>query len=289
MVEAQFRHAICNELFQKTPFEQACKEIRAAGYEGIEIAPFTLAEDATTLTTAERNEIRRSMENNDLCFVGLHWLLMSPAGLHLTTRDEGVRKRSWEFLHRLIDLCADLSVCQSEYNAVMVLGSPKHRSAVDGMTPREATDILTHELAHAAPHAESRGVRILLEALSPDQTNVITSLEEAVRIIKQVGSPALQTMFDTHNAVRETQEHSELIRRYAPYIQHVHVNEMDGREPGTGDYDFRSLLTALKAAKYSGWISLEAFDFSRNSREVAEQSLNFLKKVMPEVALSSTV
>lgn len=288
MADTPFRHSVCNELFKDRPFEQACQQIRAAGYDGVEIAPFTLAEDATTLSSDARNSCRRAMQDAGLCFVGLHWLLMSPPGLHLTTRDEGVRKRSWEFLHRLIDLCADLSVCKDEFNAVMVLGSPKHRSAIDGMTPREATDILTHELAHAAPHAESRGVRLLIEALSPDQTNVITSLEEAVRIVKQVGSPALQTMFDSHNAVREHQPHPELIRRFAPYIHHVHVNEMDGREPGTGHYDFRALFNALHQAHYSGWISLEVFDFSRDASQVAEQSLNFLKKESPEAALTSS-
>ena len=35
-----FRHAICNEAFDKWSFIEACKTIRKAGYEGIEIAPF---------------------------------------------------------------------------------------------------------------------------------------------------------------------------------------------------------------------------------------------------------
>jgi D-psicose/D-tagatose/L-ribulose 3-epimerase len=122
--------------------------------------------------------------------------------------------------------------------------------------------------------------------LSPDQTNVITNLQDAVSIVKQIGSPAVQTMFDTHNAVAEKEPHSELIRRYGSHIQHVHVNEMDGREPGTGDYDFGSLLNALAAAKYHGWISLEVFDFKRGGRQIAEDSLNHLKKVAPEAALT---
>jgi D-psicose/D-tagatose/L-ribulose 3-epimerase len=281
--------AVCNEMFDQTPFKQVCREIAELGYTGLEIAPFTLGEDPASLPEERRAELCRMMQDEGLCFVGLHWLFKAPSGLHMTTRDEAVRARTWEYMHKLIDLCADLAVCKAEYNAVMVIGSPKQRSAVDGMTPREAVNIFTHELAHAAPHAESRGVKLLVEALSPDQTNVVTNLQDAVSIVKQIGSPAVQTMFDTHNAVAEREPHSELIRRYCSYIQHVHVNEMDGREPGTGDYDFGSLLNALAAVKYHGWISLEVFDFKRGARQIAEDSLNHLKKAAPEAALTQTV
>ena len=276
-------------MFGQTPFKQICKEVGALGYTGLEVAPFTLAEDPASLSEERRTELRQAMKDEGLCFVGLHWLLMTPSGLHMTTRDETIRTQTWEYLHKLIDLCADLAVCKGEYNAVMVIGSPKQRSAVDGMTPREAVNIFTHELAHTAPHAESRGVKLLVEPLSPDQTNVITSLQDAVSIVKQIGSPAVQTMFDTHNAVGEKDPHSELIRRYSSYIQHVHVNEVDGREPGTGHYDFGSLMSALAAAKYSGWISLEVFDFKRGGRQIAEDALNYLKKAAPEMALTQTV
>ena len=37
------RHAICNEVYDKWDFAQACASIRKAGYTGIEIAHFTLA------------------------------------------------------------------------------------------------------------------------------------------------------------------------------------------------------------------------------------------------------
>lgn len=274
---ASFQYAICNELFGSTPFADCCKQVKKLGYEGIEIAPFTLSDDPAAISTSVRQELRKQIEGEGLCFVGLHWLLAAPEGLHLTTPDTTVREHSWDYLQKLIELAADLSVCQREYNAVVVLGSPKQRSSTGGMPAREAKDVLTHGLAHAAPHAESRGIRILVEALSPDQTDVVTSLAEAVDIVKQIGSPAVQTMFDTHNAVAETEPHAELVRRFAPYIQHVHVNEMDGREPGMGDYPFGELQHALERVGYAGWVSLEAFDFTRDPADVARRSIEHLR------------
>ena len=50
-----FRHAICNEAFKDYDFRESCKTIRSAGYKGIEIAPFTLADD--TLEISPSNEL----------------------------------------------------------------------------------------------------------------------------------------------------------------------------------------------------------------------------------------
>jgi sugar phosphate isomerase/epimerase len=137
--------------------------------------------------------------------------------------------------------------------------------------------VFTQELARVAPHAELRGVTILVEALPVNQSNVINSLAEAVAIVQQIASPAVQTMIDTHNAVDEKEEHASLIRKYREFIRHVHVNELDGREPGMGQYDFQSVLQALGEIRYPGWISLEVFDFSRDAEEVAERARRHLE------------
>ncbi len=68
-------------------------------------------------------------------------------------------------------------------------------------------------------------------------------------------------MFDTHNAVNETEPHPALIERYFEFIRHVHVNELDGRHPGCADYDFGTLLATLIRLGYRHWVSLEVFDF----------------------------
>jgi D-psicose/D-tagatose/L-ribulose 3-epimerase len=276
------RFALCNEIFQDVSFGEMCREVRAIGYTGVEIAPHTLAEDATSFNDEQRRELRKQITDAGLEFVGLHWLLVSPPGLHITTDDAARRKRSWEYVHRAIDLCADLAGSKASDNGVVVFGSPKQRSTDGAMSPRQAADIFTHEMAHTAPHAETRGVTLLVESLPSTQSDVITCLHDAVAIVKQIGSPAVQTMFDVHNSVEEKEPHAELLRRYFPYIRHVHVNENDGREPGQGDYDFTSLLHLLEELHYSGWVSLEAFDFGRPGREIAAGALCHLKAALTQ-------
>ena len=280
-VAVPFRFAICNELFKERSFARTCGQLHDLGYTGLEIAPFTLRQNAAELTPGDRKNLGSAMREAGLHFVGLHWLLVGPAGLHATTADENTRTRTWNYIRSLIDLSADLAAETADKETVMVFGSPKQRSTVDGMPPDEAVSLFIQELAEVAPQAEERGVKILVEPLSPDQTDVVTTLSEAVSIVKKIGSPAVQTMFDVHNAVREREPHTRLIHTFAGYIRHVHVNEFDGREPGTGDYDFGGLLSTLSAIDYAGWVSLEAFDFSRDPVEVAGRSIRHLKSSLP--------
>lgn len=280
----RFRHAICNEIYKGWTFADACKSMRAIGYEGIEIAPFTLAEDPTTLPEDRRREYRSIMEGEGLYFVGLHWLLLAPKGLHVTASNAELRKRSWRHVDQLIDLCADLAGDRPD-NGVMVFGSPQQRRTTTGVSRETATRYLIEGLAGVASHAEQRRVTILIEPLPRNQCDVIVSLEEAVRAVQEINSPAVRTMFDTHNAVDEVEPHAQLVDRHFDYIRHVHINETDGRHPGTGDYNFVPVLEVLARRRYEGWLSLEVFDFSPGAENIARDSLRYIEAQIAKLKL----
>ena len=275
----QFRHATCNEAFKDHDFRDACRIIRNAGYQGIEIAPFTLAEDPATVTGAQRSEFRRIIEDEGLTFVGLHWLMVSPKGLHVTTPDLSLRQRSWKHIHDLIDLCADLGP-----DGVMVFGSPFQRCTTGGMSREEATNVFSDGFAEAAPHAADRGVTLLMEALPIEQCDVVQSLDEAVSLVRQINHPAVQTMFDVHNAINESEPHDQLVERHFPLIRHVHVQELDGKHCGEGSYDFKPLLATLRRLNYQGWVSLEAFDFSYGAEAIVRESIDHLNRQIAQLS-----
>jgi len=274
----EFRHSICNEAFDKWPFADACKAIRLAGYTGIEIAPFTLAETPAEVTASQRAECRDIMASEGLQFVGLHWLMVSPKGLHVTGPDAALRRRSWDHIDALIDLCADLGP-----GGVMVFGSPQQRKTTGGMTREQATRNYVDGLAGVAKHATDRGVTVLVEALPVAQSDVVQTLAEAVGIVDEIGSPAIRTMFDVHNAIDEAEAHAALVDRYFEYIRHVHVNELDGRHCGVGGYDFKPVLKVLQDRGYAGWVSLEAFDFTPGAERLANESLRHLEKQVQQL------
>jgi len=267
-----FRHAICNEVFEGWSFADTCRAIGKAGYSGIEIAPFTLAEDPAAIFLAQRREYRDIMASEGLAFVGLHWLMVSPKGLHVTTPDPSLRARSWQHIRHLIDLCADLGP-----DGILVFGSPKQRGATGGLSPAAATRHFVDGLAAVAPQAGDRGVTILMEALAPSQCDVVTSLGEAAALVREIDHAAVRTMFDCHNAIDETEPHAALVDRYYDLIRHIHVNELDGRYPGSGSYDFKSLFCVLRRRGYARWISAEVFDFTPGAEAIARDSLRYLE------------
>jgi D-psicose/D-tagatose/L-ribulose 3-epimerase len=275
-----FRHSICNEIYQGWEFSAACRHMRGAGYTGIEIAPFTLAEDPAAIPSGRRREYRDIISAEGLAFTGLHWLMVSPKGLHVTTPDASLRKRSWLHIRNLIDLCADLGP-EGEGGGVMVFGSPAQRGTSGGSSSahgrEQAMERFEQGLVSVANHAAERNVRILVEALPEAHCDVLNTLEECAAMVRRIASPGVRTMFDTHNAVDEVEPHAVLVERYFEMICHIHVNELDGKHCGAGDYDFLPLLRTLKRLNYQGWISLEAFDFSPGPERIAGESIRHLQ------------
>ena len=112
----------------------------------------TLAETPAEVSAAQRAGYRDIIASEGLTFVGLHWLMLSPKGLHVTGPDEGLRRRSWDHIRALIDLCADLGP-----DGVLVFGSPNQRKTTGGLTREQATRNYIDGLASVAKQAESHG------------------------------------------------------------------------------------------------------------------------------------
>ena len=290
---ASLRFALCNEAFGahqgahnsarngarddapgQWSWADTVREIAAAGYDGVEIAPFTLADSVADLGPADRCAIRRQAEDAGLEIVGLHWLFVSPRGLHATTDDRAVRERTAAYLQELVRFCGDVG------GQVMIVGSPQQRNVEPGVPYATAWSRFVEVLTASLDLAAERGVTLCMEALPADQCTFCTSLEEAVRMVREVNHPHLRTMFDVHNAHLEREPLPELLRRYLPYIRHVHLNEMDGGYPGSGDFDFGAILRVLQEEGYGGYASVEVFDFSPGPERIARESLRHLKAVL---------
>jgi D-psicose/D-tagatose/L-ribulose 3-epimerase len=271
-----FKYAMCNESMAKLNWTQQCQIVGNAGYKGIEIAAFTLVKQSVEeMTSRKLKEMISAMKNAGIECVGLHWLLTPPPkGLHFTTPDSAVRQNTITYFLKLIDFCSDLG------GPYMIFGSPKQRNTM-GISVEEAKKYFAEGLTIVADHAQKRSVKILIEPLGKNATDVVNTTAEALELAQQVNHPAIQIMFDFHNTTDETEPFDVLLRKYFKHIHHVHVQEMDGKHLGTGTAanDYVKAFQTLKDLQYDKWISLEVFDFSPGGKKIAEESMRVLKQI----------
>lgn len=264
---------ICNEMFQGWNIGEVFRFAGSLGYDGVEVAPFTLADSVEEISQERRKEIRAEAEDAGVEVVGLHWLFVKPEGLHLNHPDDKIRNRTRDYLLRLIEFCGDLG------GRTMVVGSPKQRNILEGQTYRDTYMRTLEVLRSVLPEAEARGVVLCLEALDPHQTNFLTDTEEAMRLVRDLDHPNLRTMVDIRSAwFGEKEEVPEVIRRVGPYISHVHANDANRLGPGMGQVDFGPIAEALREVGYEGYVSVEVFDFSPGPEEIARRSLEYLRR-----------
>jgi sugar phosphate isomerase/epimerase len=269
--------ALCNEVLQPMPFARQCEFAAAVGYDGLEIAPFTLSDNPHLLIAPERAAIRRTAEDAGLRITGLHWLLLAPKGLSITSPDGAVRARTIDVMRRLVDLCADLG------GSVLVHGSPGQRQVAPN-EPRETALARARDcFAAVADHARERRVTYCIEPLSRHETPVINTLAEAAAIVDAIGSPAVRTMIDTSAAARaEEASVVELIDRWLPsgHIVHVQVNDSSRRGPGEGEDRFAPVFAALARHRYDAVVSVEPFKYLPDGPDCAARAIGYVRGIL---------
>jgi sugar phosphate isomerase/epimerase len=269
--------SLCNEVLSDIDFPAQCALAKALGYDGLEIAPFTLGHQPHRLVGVRRARLRRIAEDHGLAITGLHWLLAAPEGLSITSREEGVRTRTLDVMRRLIELCADLG------GRVLVHGSPRQRAIEPGDSRETALARASDAFATIAKEAEQAAVTYCIEPLAPTETPLINSVAEAAAIVEAIGSPAVRTMIDTCAAGNaESAPIPELIERWLPtgQLAHVHLNDPNRRAPGQGTLRFGPILEALGRLGYDGICSVEPFVYVPDGPGCAARAIGYLQGLL---------
>lgn len=266
------KFAICNELFQDWPFEKTFAFARECGYTGIEFAPFTIEKNAFDISAARRAEVRRQVEQAGLEVVGLHWLLAFTEGCYLTSADPEVRERTSTYFAELARLCRDLG------GSVLVLGSPKQRNLLPGVSHEQAMKYAADVIQQALPTLETCDVTLAVEPLGPAEGDFLLTAKAGRELVEMVGSPHCQLHLDVKAMSSEDTAIPEIIRQNADVLRHFHANDANRQGPGMGEIDFVPILRALQDIDYQGWVSVEVFDYEPGIETLTRDSIAYLQQ-----------
>lgn len=266
------KYAICNETFEGWDHARICDLVASVGYTGLELAPFTLAPLITEVGPERRRQLRREAEASGLQIIGLHWLLAKTTGLHLTSPDPEVRQRTAQYLIELTRCCRDLG------GELLVFGSPAQRRVPQGYTKAQAAEFALDVFRRVLPVLDECQVRLCLEPLSPPEADFLNTCAEAAELARRLDHPRVCLHLDVKAMTTDEAPRPELIRRYAPLTGHFHANDTNLRGPGMGDVDFVPIFQALLESGYSGWVSVEVFDYRPDPETIARDSLSYMRQ-----------
>jgi D-psicose/D-tagatose/L-ribulose 3-epimerase len=230
--------------FVDDSFDPLLLKIKKAGYDGVEIPLF--AGD-----TDHYEKLGSRLQDMGL---GCTAVTVIPDEAHnpISSNPEH-RRASLDRLKWAVDCC--------EAMGAQVLLGPFHQplGVFTGVGPTEAEREAAAEIHHqAARYAQGKCV-LAIEYLNRFECYFLTTMADAAAYVKRVNHPNFGTMYDTFHANIEEKDPVGVIRKYAKVIRHVHISENDRGTPGRGHVPWRETFKALKAIKYDGWLTIEAF------------------------------
>ncbi|MCI0533798.1 MAG: sugar phosphate isomerase/epimerase [Verrucomicrobiales bacterium] len=267
------KFAICNEIFQGWKIEDTFAYAAKSGYDAVEIAPFTIAKYVTDIATADRQQIREAAQRHGIEISGIHWVLVQADGMYLTHPDRAVRERTSKYFSELVNFCGDIG------GKVIVVGSPKQRNLMDGVTHEQAWEWAKAAFREPVMRAEQRGVTICFEPLAPSETNFINTAAEAIAFTEQLHTPHFKIILDVKAMSSESKPVPQIIRESWPHFAYFHANDKNLKGPGFGDVDFKPIAAALADVGYRGYVSVEVFRFEEGPEMIATKSIEYLKSV----------
>jgi sugar phosphate isomerase/epimerase len=266
------KFAICNEIFQGWKIDDTLAYAAKVGYDAVEIAPFTLAKYVTDIPASERQRIRDAAGRAGIAISGIHWVLVQAEGMYLTHPDAAVRQKTSRYFCELVDFCADLG------GNIIVVGSPKQRNLMEGVSYQQAWAWATDVFRQPVARAGERRVTICFEPLGPTETNFINTAEEGIRFVKQLGSPHFKIILDVKAMSSDSKPIPQIIRESWPHFAYFHANDKNLKGPGFGEIDFKPIAAALKEVGYDGYVSVEVFNFDEGPEVIASKCIEYLKK-----------
>jgi sugar phosphate isomerase/epimerase len=241
-------------------------KIAAWGYDGVELA-------VRDPNLVDADELERVVAAHGLLVpaigTGQAW---GEEGLSFTSDDPTVRFAAIERIESHIPLAR-------RFDAIVILG------LIRGITPEgqaheRSIAYLVEALQECTGAAASEGVRLALEPLNRYETDLVHTVADGLNLVGRVGADNLGLLLDTFHMNIEEPVIEESIRACGDRIFHFHVADSNRWYPGAGHLDFESILEALFAAGYQGFVSGEFMPLP-DADTSAERSISHLRQLWP--------
>ena len=178
--------------------------------------------------------------------------LFLPATLKVTGPDVD-RDQQARYVRRAFERLSNIGI------HLVVFGSGGARRVPDGFAKDEAFAQLADFGRRAAIEARSRDITIAIEPLRRQETNIINSAAEGLRLVESVNHPNFQLMIDFYHLASEGEDPAIVVQA-REHLRHLHMANPQGRvfPLAWDEYDYAPFFAKLRAIGYDRRISVEA-------------------------------
>lgn len=143
----------------------------------------------------------------------------------------------------------------------VVFGSGTARTIPEGADAQKCTNQLVEAIKYAGNTAANYGITIVIEPLNANETNMATTVPEAVKFVKMVNLPNVKTMVDFHHFHIMNEDYSELFEA-KEYLAHMHIarSTADRGVPCLeSDREYlKEVFDIINKLGYNGTLTIEA-------------------------------
>ena len=274
------RFAFSTNAYRRFPFDEAAARIQALGYDGLELMADVPHAWPAGLLDGPKRAIRDAMDRTGLVFSNVNAFMMNAINdyrhpfLHpsFIEADEGYRRVRIDHTRRALDLCKELGAphITTEPGGPFRAGEPNRAAAID---------LFVESLKPLADHAHNLGVLLLIE---PEPFLLVETTDQYLEVAERLNAPSIGLNFDVGHAYCVSEDIPRAIAKLAPHIRHYHLEDIAAtREhhhliPGDGAIDFGSVIDAIKATGYDGWLTVELYPHLDDLDDAARRALAYL-------------
>jgi len=256
----------------KGDFAANVAKIAGWGYDGVELA-------IRDPKLVDPDELERVVRAFGLAVpaigTGQAW---GEEGLSYTDPDPEVRAAAIERTKSHIPLAARLGAAWGEPGRTVIIIGLLRGIIKPGVDHALAMEWLVGALQECCAAAQPHGVRIALEPLNRYETSLIANVAEGMDLIERVGTDNMGLLLDTFHMNIEEPVIEDSIRVAGDRIFHFHVADSNRWHPGAGHLDFTSILDALFATGYQGFVSGEFMPLP-DADTSAQRSIAYLRGI----------
>lgn len=248
----------------KGDFQANVAKIASWGYDGVELA-------IRDPELVDADELLRVVSTHSLevpaIGTGQAW---GEEGLSYTDPDPAVRAAAIDRTEAHIPFAA-------RTGAVIIIGLLRG-IVKPGVSQGQAMDWLVEALRDCCAAARPHGVRIALEPICRYETTLVNNAAQGMELLERIGADNMGLLLDTFHMNIEDVVIEEAIRLCGDRIFHFHVADSNRWYPGAGHLDFESILAALYATGYQGYVSGEFMPLP-DADTSAQQGITYLRSL----------